>query len=147
MKTIFKKLLRAGIAALVYSVYVIIRMLPYAVASRLGALVGTIVYYLNFTARRLSRANLAAAFPEKNNAELMRIARAAFANQGRNFFEFCTFGSLDRATIDRYVTLDSPEVLKKAFDRTKGILYLSAHFGNWEFMGASLSLWGYPINV
>ena len=24
---------------------------------------------------------------------------------------------------------------------------LSAHMGNWELMGAALSLWGYPINV
>lgn len=105
------------------------------------------MYFLPLPARRISLTNLKRAFPDKKSAEIRLIAYNAFKNQGRNLFELFTFESLKRSFVDRTVLFDGRESLEKALKGGKGVLYLCAHFSNWELMGASLSLWGYPINV
>jgi KDO2-lipid IV(A) lauroyltransferase len=61
--------------------------------------------------------------------------------------EVLKFRQIDSHNIDRFVTLEGEVKLKKAFSLKKGIVFVTAHFGNWELMGATLAIKGYPTNV
>lgn len=46
-----------------------------------------------------------------------------------------------------YITIDHPEYLEEAFQEGRGIVGLTAHMGNWEWLGAGLALYGYPTSA
>lgn len=95
---------------------------------------------------RRALANLARAFPETSAAERERIARAAWENLGRTMAE----GFL----LDRL--LASPErfddravaVFAAAKAEGRGLVAVSAHYGNWELGATSVVAAGFrPMGV
>jgi KDO2-lipid IV(A) lauroyltransferase len=45
------------------------------------------------------------------------------------------------------VHVDKPEVLKSAYSKGRGLIILTAHFGNWELLGQSFIVnQGFPVN-
>lgn len=146
-EVILKKSIRRLIYYLVYVFYLFSRILKFTHASYIGGIIGSLIYYIPLPARTLAVNNLKKAFPEKNISEIKRIARAAFKNQGRNLFELFSFESLTLPLLNKQVTFEGKDQFDAAFKNNKGVLILGAHFGNWELLGGSLSLWGYPINV
>jgi KDO2-lipid IV(A) lauroyltransferase len=55
--------------------------------------------------------------------------------------EFFRFREFDESYFSRHVSLTHSEYLASGFRRGKGVLILSAHFGNWEMGAAYLSLY------
>lgn len=49
--------------------------------------------------------------------------------------------------INEYVKIDHPEYLEAAYAEGKGIVGLTAHMGNWEWLGAGLALHGYDTSA
>ena len=49
--------------------------------------------------------------------------------------------------IDDYVKIDHPENLEAAYAEGRGIVGLTAHMGNWEWLGAGLALHGYDTSA
>ena len=56
-------------------------------------------------------------------------------------FEIPHIMRLNLRNIDRYMTFQGEENLKQAMKKGKGILCLTAHLGNWEFMSAGGALY------
>jgi KDO2-lipid IV(A) lauroyltransferase len=52
--------------------------------------------------------------------------------------------NLNKDNISKFVSIDHPERIKEALAEEKGVIILTGHIGNWEWMGAALSLYGYP---
>ena len=53
----------------------------------------------------------------------------------------------EKLHIDEYVSIDHPEYLEAAYAEGKGIVGLTAHVGNWEWLGAGLALHGYDTSA
>jgi len=53
----------------------------------------------------------------------------------------------EREQLARYVTIDHPERLQAALDEGHGVVGLTAHIGNWEWLGAGLALYGFPTTT
>jgi KDO2-lipid IV(A) lauroyltransferase len=89
--------------------------------------------------------HLHVAFPDKNDTELAMVGREAFRNLGRSFFELFHFEEL-LATVSGphpYVDIRGKEHLDKALENGTGVIFFTAHVGNWEIMAASLAARGY----
>jgi Kdo2-lipid IVA lauroyltransferase/acyltransferase len=115
--------------------------------SAIGAFFGLLSFCFSPGLKKVALKNLSKAFPEYSQEKINQIARQCFINQGRNLFELFKFGSLDESQISSLISFPDRKNLDEALKRGKGVLYVTAHFGNWELMGAGLSLMGYPINV
>jgi KDO2-lipid IV(A) lauroyltransferase len=126
-----------------------VRALPLAVAAGLGAALGRLVYWLDAAHRRVGLTNLAIALPEKSPRERKAILKESFANLGRMGAEFCHMRSLTRATIERYVTFEDPQLWRRlvAEHGERGALILTGHFGNWEWLACAHALYGYPVHM
>ena len=48
----------------------------------------------------------------------------------------------EREHLERYITMDYPERLHAALAEQRGVIGLTAHIGNWEWLGAGLALAG-----
>lgn len=109
---------------------------------------GQLIYSLDDRHRRIALRGLAVAFPEKDRKERDAIARSAFRNLARVAAEFFSLPRLNEKNFSRYITFEGLENFRKAYEKGKGILFLTAHFGNWEWMAALFPLQQHhPLHV
>jgi len=76
-----------------------------------------------------------------------QIIDELFSNLGQSLMETLYTPNLTAQNISQYVTLDHPERLEQALSEQCGVVILTGHIGNWEWMGASLALNGYPATT
>jgi KDO2-lipid IV(A) lauroyltransferase len=91
--------------------------------------------------------NLALAMPEKSQVERRRILRGEFTSLGRQFGEVCLFPRYTRENIGKIVIYDGFENYQRAYQRGKGVLFLTAHLGGWELSAFAHSLYGHPLHI
>jgi KDO2-lipid IV(A) lauroyltransferase len=84
---------------------------------------------------------------ERPPAELRRLGRRSFEHLGMNIIEACVFSFRPPSVLLSRVELDGLEHLKAAADRGKGILVLTAHYGNWELLAAAHVLSIFRLSV
>ena len=102
-------------------------------------------------AHRIGRANLTAAFPDKDATWIEQTLRGAWENLGRVAGEYVHLGTLwdfdeQRPNTGRIVTSDSPvfDLLKQD---DKPALCFAAHLGNWELPAVMAAAHGLPSAV
>jgi KDO2-lipid IV(A) lauroyltransferase len=109
----------------------IARVLPYRAAGGLGAFLATLVYCVGFR-RGVTLRNLELAYPEKGRKEIRGIARGAYRNYGRALLDLMWTSAQSAEAVREKVVYVNREVFQKAFDRKKGVILFSAHYGSWE---------------
>ena len=121
----------------------IIRLLPVKIARLLGRYFGSIGFLFGGKVKATTIKNLTTAFPEKSWREIYKAAQNVFANVSGNFAEFVHIGKLTKNNADAWVNAYGLEKLDRVFEKGKGAIVLTAHFGNWEMVGAYLRVLGY----
>ncbi len=81
--------------------------------------------------------------------EAERLLQKVYENIGMSAMEMMYMPRLCREKdhIDDYVKIDHPENLEAAYAEGRGIVGLTAHMGNWEWLGAGLALHGYDTSA
>ena len=125
----------------------IVLLLPRQTALNLGILLADLLFL--FSRREKARAleNLSTAFgEEKGPSDVLRICRYCFQNLGKGLMEVLQFPRLTSENLDRLVAFEGKQNIDDALKMGRGVIILTAHFGNWELLGASLALAGYRTN-
>jgi KDO2-lipid IV(A) lauroyltransferase len=104
-------------------------------------------YHLSPPHRLIAAYNLRRAFPEKSEAEILRIARGAYRNMGIVAAEFFDIPLLTKDNIGRLVDAEGLENCRQALEKGRGVLLFGAHFGNWELEAVAASLLIKPLVV
>jgi len=108
-----------------------------------------------FARDRTGRANVAAnlrriyAFRgvRASDAFIQRRARKTYQYFGKYLVDFFRYSMASRGEIERRVTVAGVERLEDAIRRGRGVVLVSAHFGNWELGGLVLSLLGHSVTT
>jgi len=132
---------------IVKSFSVSLRFVPLGLALWMGRRIGDAVYFFNIKRRMIAYANLKAAFPEKSSGELKRINKAHFENLGMNVIELLKLPFMAKDYLGRHVKLENADTIKSGLEKGKGVIVLTAHFGNWEIASLVASLNGYIMSV
>lgn len=127
----------------------VLSLIPDFILLPLGALGGLIGYILDRRHVRIGMKNLEIAFPEKSLADRGRILRASYVNLGRAGAEYIRLGGFFHTRLARRVRYHNLEYWNEVADRYpgKGLLVLSAHFGNFELVAAAHAMHGYQISL
>lgn len=120
--------------------------LPYAAIASFGRKLGPIVAAVMKKQRRRGIFHVVRGLG-CSQGEAEHIIDSLFCNLGQSLMEILYSPNLNTKNIANYVTLDHPERLEAALAENKGVIVLTGHIGNWEWMGASLSLYGYPVTT
>lgn len=118
----------------------VLNLVPLRLRMRVFAGLGILLYYLDARHRRIAQRNLALALDHESGMDRARISRAVFKNLGRVLGEFSFTPSLNARNISDYVFLSGLENFQRAYEKGRGVLFLTAHFGNWEWMAAAFPL-------
>lgn len=86
---------------------------------------------------------------ECSRDEAERILQRVYRNIGISALEMLYMPRLvkEKDHIGDYVRIEHPEYLEEAYAEGRGIVGLTAHMGNWEWLGAGLALHGYPTSA
>lgn len=102
-------------------------------ASAIGGWLGRAILRRTHVSGR-ARRNLAAAFPEMPAHQRDLIIREMWDNLGRTIAEYAHLGKLSIEGSRPRIALTGLENFESAVASGKGILFVSAHFANWEVM-------------
>jgi len=97
--------------------------------------------------RRAALANLAMALPPLDARERSRIVDGVFQSIARLLVTFARFPRMDRANIGRWIRYEGFEHFEQARRRGKGVLFATAHLGNWELSAFAHALLATPMHV
>ncbi|MBI3620915.1 MAG: lysophospholipid acyltransferase family protein [Nitrospirae bacterium] len=140
---------RGLLARLTYAgallLYLILNGMPHRVALNIGEWGGWLLYGLDRRHRRLVQEQLRMAFPDWPASQVTRTARQCYLNFGRSAAEFARLGRADRDTILGWVTMEGREHLDRALAGGRGVLFVTAHLGNWELLAVVCNLLGYRL--
>lgn len=122
--------------------------LPGRLGLWVGARIGDLLWAMLPGRRAIALENLARAFGrERSEAEIARLGRRSFEHLGMNLVEACVFFFRPPSVMLSRVDLGNPEPVQAAAALGKGVLALTAHYGNWELLAASSALSVFPLSV
>lgn len=73
------------------------------------------------------------------------LAYRMCTNLGMTLMEVLYIPNLNEENIRDFVKIENPEYIEQALAMDRGVVALAAHTDNWEWQGAALSLYGYPL--
>lgn len=121
--------------------------LPARVGLWVGARLGDLAWAALPRRRTVALENLTRAFPERPAPELARVGRDSFRHLGMNFVESCVFYFRPPARLLSRVSIEGLSHFEAADAQGRGMLLLTAHYGNWELLAASHALARFPLSV
>lgn len=87
------------------------------------------------------------AFDYKSDKEIKALAKSFYKNFGMMVMELPSAYNLGEKFVDKYISFEGTEFFETVLKRGKGLVILTAHFGNWELLGSVLGLKGYNVNT
>ena len=114
-----------------------------AFGAALGWIYGSVIRYH----RRDARDALRRSYPEKTEREIRSIINRMYKNLGMNQVEILRLagGAIDET--NKRITVVGREIIDQALQRGKGVMILSAHFGNWDFLPMFAVKQNYPVTI
>lgn len=80
-----------------------------------------------------------------DSAKASLIASESLRRFGRMAVEVLCFPVLNKENIDAKVQVEGMEYLEAAYAQGRGVIMATGHYGNWELLGATVALKGYPM--
>ncbi|NWF90040.1 MAG: hypothetical protein HXY50_11345, partial [Ignavibacteriaceae bacterium] len=122
----------------------IVRVLGLKISRRLSIIIAVIFYYIIPIRKKVTVKNLHLAFPDYSEKRIKQIAFGSYKSFAITLIEMLYIPFMNRIEIENAVYCDEIELVKKTYERGSGLVLLSGHFGNWEYIALSVST---QINV
>jgi Kdo2-lipid IVA lauroyltransferase/acyltransferase len=133
---------------LLRAVMLLLGLLPLGLCLFIARRLGDAAFSLVRFRRRVTLENLHAAFGDRyTGREYVGIARRCYRNFAMTFVEILRFERESQADLVARTDLEGLEHMQAAQARGKGIVYLTAHVGNWESMGAVIRHYDHALTV
>ncbi|MEX2649840.1 MAG: lauroyl acyltransferase [Alphaproteobacteria bacterium] len=94
----------------------------------------------------VARRNIARALPGLDKRAIERIVAGMWDNLGRTVAEYAHLGAIDCFASGGPVEVVGAEALAPLRDAGRTVVFVSAHFGNWEIASLAAGQFGMPIH-
>ena len=118
--------------------------MPYRVVLFIGSFIGRLHLIFGHSQRKRAIRQIRDRM-EISEEKAFQIARCMYRQIGRTFVEILYSPVCSPLFLERHVTIENEYHLRSALDYGRGVVIATAHFGNWEWMGARLALAGFPM--
>ncbi len=131
---------------LLKTISVIVSAMPYRLVVKIGKGIGHLYYKIakkqRIRAEETIRERLG--YSEQQAHDTIK---SLFVKLGITFMEIMYMPALNKDNIRGLVKFDRPEVLWDALGEGHGVVMLACHMDNWEWLGAALALYGFPLSA
>ena len=146
-KSAQRKLVAAAAPALIRTVQKLVAGQADEKVDAIGARFGRLIYTLDARRRDRTIDNLMLAFPQMGPDEAAETAQRVFENFGRAGADFLAGDLKKLEDVEALTEVEGAHHLTDAIAQGQGVLYLSAHFGNFERCSKWVTLQGIPMTV
>jgi len=129
-----------------FSLLKLLRMLPHRLTRALCTFLAFLTYWFWPRLRKVGLFNLKLAFPDWPEKQRRKVLFGLFRNFGRMLADFAHFPHWNRGNIEELIIYDGFENYAQAQSQGRGVLFLTAHFGNWELSSFAHGVYGYPCD-
>ena len=136
--------LEARAAAIVQAA---VRHLPRPWALALGRALGRWLADLDPRHVGIAAENLRQAFPHWDEPRRLRTARAVYAHFGQTLVDILWMADQPKERLLSLIVEEGRENVDRARAAGKGVVYVSAHFGNWEFYALAFGWMGETVGL
>ncbi len=135
-----------------------IEALPIDIAWLIGRTIGYLTYIFDIRHRRVGAQNLQRVYPELTPREIRARLRKVYDHLGKVMVEMVRaprmFGRIEfsranssvKRRVSRYLTLRNFDKVERACRNGRGVIFVTAHLGNWELTGSAMALLGLPLH-
>jgi KDO2-lipid IV(A) lauroyltransferase len=113
----------------------------------LGSFYGSLLDRAIPRLRRTALINLRFAYPDRDEAWRQATADGVFRSIGRLLATFAKFPDINRGNVKQWIRYEGFEHYKRAKACGKGVLFATAHLGNWELSAYAHALLAEPMTV
>ena len=121
--------------------------LPLETSMKFGKSVGVFLAKRFPRLQKTAKRNLEIAFPEMPDAEREKIIHGTFESLGRHLGFVSHFRKFRHEDIRHLVEVVGREHFDKAYEKGKGVLFFTGHFGSWEVFNLLAPAFGYGMNI
>lgn len=118
----------------------LIRFLGINFSRRLSPLLASLFFYLIPIRKSTTIENLKNAFPDFSNKKIKKIAFNCFNSFCITLIEILYMPGMQESEIKKQVNCINSKLIKDKYNEQKGVILLSAHFGNWEYVATSVAM-------
>lgn len=129
------------------AVQALVRPLPRRWALALGRALGRLLADLDPRHVAIAAGNLRHAFPHWDQARVLRTARAVYAHFGQTLVDILWMDGQPPESLLALVVEEGRENADRVRAAGHGAVYVSGHFGNWEFYGVAWGWMAEPVGV
>jgi KDO2-lipid IV(A) lauroyltransferase len=112
-----------------------------------GSLIGLASLALSRQSRRHVHGNLALAYPEQSDAWRVDVTRRTARHAGLLLGEVAWLWSVPAERLLRRTRFEGLEHLRDSLAPDRGVVLVTGHCGNWEWMNLALGAAGVPMSV
>jgi KDO2-lipid IV(A) lauroyltransferase len=117
-------------------------------ARKSAVILASLFYYLIPIRKKVVIENLSKAFPSKSKKEIADLAFNCYKSISVTFIEILSLPILGEKQLISSVKFENLDLMKELYQKNKGLIVLTAHFGNWEIGAISLGIqFGVPLNI
>jgi len=134
-------------AVVVITMGTIFSRMPMGLIRRLGVLSGRVLFRLDKKDRERAYHNLDIVFGEEPllAPEKARVVKKLFENIATLAFEYLQLDRLYAENLAAFMKAENHQAVEEALREKKGALVITAHLGNWEYLGVLGSRLGYHV--
>jgi len=134
-------------AALAGAVVFSLEHSPRAIADKLGSFYAGLLDLAVPRLRQTAEKNLVFAFPEKGAVWRRSTIDGVYSSIGRLLVAFARFPGINTGNVASWIRYEGREHYEKAKAKGKGVLFATAHLGNWELSAFAHALLTEPMIV
>jgi KDO2-lipid IV(A) lauroyltransferase len=134
-------------AAIARSVLLSLEVAPRGLSESLGIFYARLLDLAIPRYRRIAHRNLSFAFPHEDAAWRSRTIDGIFESIGRMLSTFAKFPGIRKENVSEWIRYEGFEHYEAALRLGKGVLFATAHLGNWELSAFAHALLAQPMNV
>lgn len=119
-------------------------LLPYAWVLALGKQLGRLYHFV----AKKQRERALRQIQERMNLspqEAQTVIASLCSKLGQTVMEVLYIPALTPEFIADHIDIENRHYLDQALAEGRGVVFLTGHFGNWEWLGAILAILGYPM--
>jgi KDO2-lipid IV(A) lauroyltransferase len=115
------------------------QLLGLNLSRKFSFLIAALFYYIIPIRKKTVLENLHNAFPDYDEKKVKNIAFGSYKSFAIALAEILYMPAMSKEDIKKQVDCSNKELIKEKYEENNGVILLSAHFGNWEFMATSVA--------
>ncbi len=116
------------------------KILGLKLSRKASYLIALLFYYLIPIRKKTTIENLTIAFPEFSKKKIEEIAFGSYRSFAITIVEILYMPNLTKVQAEKFISSDNNDIVLERFKENRGVILISAHFGNWEAMAISIGL-------